>query len=1233
MKKLLVFFVAVTAFAQNPAVTSVSMGNVSHSVTQVVTNYSGSPQNLRMRFVQAPGVCTSMTGGTVQPSSWNGLGRALPSNPISQGVGGLSPSTTYNICPEISADGTNWFGGVSVSVTTLPLPNPHPALPIPPATFNTGYPNTTGFTTYTMNSSCVDASNGRTLLQRINDAISAQKAHGTVITIPAGTTCTGQIYPSAQAPDVYTFGASAVSTAASTITISNHGFTEGQGLKFGTQYGCLPGSNNQSTCHSNGSGPIIEGWIYYACNVTTNTFQVCNKPIAQGGTPFTFTNTGNGTELVMPWPRNLNWIIVRTATPDSQFVPVGVRLQGPILPASQSPLASTAPVSWVPTAPTNWLPKMAVLRMPNTFAGPNGQNVLFNADGTNYEQTAYIRFVGIQFTYTPTPDGSVSSNVIPHYDFVDTNQWNDDIIFDRCWFHALPPPDRATRLFWWNGMNMAIINSYLDNMQFYHPTYVGGFTTNTSSTTFTVNPFTYNWGTGLFRSPTQLTITTSGNSGTSNKTGWVYVDPSSSTVNVALPPGVTGTCSGGSGNICNVFTASTNGVFNTTGSFPGGTGGGASGNNYWVDPIFSTGSSCGSTSTLLSADPLGGSGNFYSGNSFEVGVRFSSNVSGYICGVRYYKNASETGTHIGRLWIDSSGSLLASATFTGETSSGWQTVQFSSPVAITANTVYVASMGSNVGLLLVSGYYNNHMVTNGPLSAPANYVTATGSYDYADKWPKNALGNNAVAQLSYVTFNNGAIVSSGQADATSQQWDPEGCQCMVGGIGPGPYIFSNNYIEATGTVWHHDDGGGNWATRGDYTYTRNYAITRKSQMADSSGANPEWDGLRYFHRHIFEWKAGLRINFSGNVYGGAWVEDTPLGDMVEFSGTTQPGASDVNVENNTFAHATTLIYGPSEYPATGVGGSYTVKSQPSQRFRFRNNLAWDVNGNTWCAHGFGFCGSNGGWGVVFWFGDDDEDWTVDHNTIVGNQGQEPDFLWTTEGLDEGFKFTNNIFYIGGTGLLGGIDTGNTCGMGGTDSQCYGAGKSCRNLSGLNAWNCGLLNSVIDHNVLTGAPSQATIQNLWPNGSGYSNYVPSSPSNLGALGWFSYNGLTSQANDYHLKSNFCSGCGQSGNDGTDVGANMDALLSAQGAVKLIGVPNSSITATSATVVFDTYNLADACSVDYSSTDPTLVSSFTRASNPGGSVVNNIALTGLSAGTLYYYRINCPTNQPTGQFRTR
>ena len=74
----------------------------------------------------------------------------------------------------------------------------------------------------------------------------------------------------------------------------------------------------------------------------------------------------------------------------------------------------------------------------------------------------------------------------------------------------------------------------------------------------------------------------------------------------------------------------------------------------------------------------------------EVGVKFRSSAAGRITGVRFYKGATNTGTHVGHLWTGT-GTLLATATFTNETATGWQEVAFSSPVTITAGTTYVAS--------------------------------------------------------------------------------------------------------------------------------------------------------------------------------------------------------------------------------------------------------------------------------------------------------------------------------------------------------------------------------------------------------------------------------------------------------------------------------------------------------------------------------------------------------------
>ena len=74
----------------------------------------------------------------------------------------------------------------------------------------------------------------------------------------------------------------------------------------------------------------------------------------------------------------------------------------------------------------------------------------------------------------------------------------------------------------------------------------------------------------------------------------------------------------------------------------------------------------------------------------EVGVKFKTDTYGSVTGIRFYKASTNTGTHVGNLWT-ASGQLLATATFTGESGSGWQQVNFAQPVALDKNTTYVAS--------------------------------------------------------------------------------------------------------------------------------------------------------------------------------------------------------------------------------------------------------------------------------------------------------------------------------------------------------------------------------------------------------------------------------------------------------------------------------------------------------------------------------------------------------------
>ena len=105
-------------------------------------------------------------------------------------------------------------------------------------------------------------------------------------------------------------------------------------------------------------------------------------------------------------------------------------------------------------------------------------------------------------------------------------------------------------------------------------------------------------------------------------------------------------------------------------------------------------------------------------NAQTSGVQFQAASSGYITGVRFYKEPDDTGAHIGSLW-SSTGTLLASGTFSGETASGWQELDFSSPVAVTAGTTYVASYFSSTGHPASTPAGLASAVTNGPLTALA----------------------------------------------------------------------------------------------------------------------------------------------------------------------------------------------------------------------------------------------------------------------------------------------------------------------------------------------------------------------------------------------------------------------------------------------------------------------------------------------------------------------------------
>lgn len=120
-------------------------------------------------------------------------------------------------------------------------------------------------------------------------------------------------------------------------------------------------------------------------------------------------------------------------------------------------------------------------------------------------------------------------------------------------------------------------------------------------------------------------------------------------------------------------------------------------------------------------------------NPVQLGIKFRSDVAGYVTGIRFYKASANIGTHVAGLWT-STGTRLGAATFVGESASGWQQVNFATPIAIAANTEYVASYHATVGHYSAdTDYFEVAGWDAGPLHVPSSGSSGgNGVYAYGD---------------------------------------------------------------------------------------------------------------------------------------------------------------------------------------------------------------------------------------------------------------------------------------------------------------------------------------------------------------------------------------------------------------------------------------------------------------------------------------------------------------------
>ncbi len=1203
MTKRLVFLCLLARLAQTQtaAVTSVTYDSLSHSVVRIDFQTSGRFTQGHIRYIDITakpgGVCTDGASGVVQPNSYN-----PPAGPTygsyQMVVGGLNPGHTYSFCPEISNTNNGVYsrGGPFLTVTMPALPTAHPALPIPPATFPTGYPSDMGsYQTLTMGKDCAN------LVACLGKAINKQLSNGTVISLPAGVPASsiGGIGPFGGegvfpvAPDVVNFSSSDVSTSANTIRSKAHGFTEGSQAVFGVSYGCLPGDNtaNPSNCKGAGNNnpiPFPRGVPLYVHVVDANTFQLYfGASKAKGGTPITFADAGSGTMRYVKYPRALHYIVVRTSTPDSQFVPLGSLLQGP------------PDGTGIPTRPIQWVSKMGNLQLSPAATAP----LIYLGDPNTDPMTANIRFEGIHFSYTDTTEPAVSGDPTTGAGFFTTDLNTENVTWDRCYFDTPGSPFRTGIVFSWNGLNNGFLGNYVASMEAWHQT-AAGLAVRGSGDRVTIGSGVthYGAGTGTLSNNAKITLTGSPEKGQQR----MFLDFSmSGTLNIVPPPGVTATVSG----ISNYHVVSLMGLgagagpaLNSVGTTSAALPTSQAVDNYYADPVVSPSASCTTTTSLFSSLPMNSPPSFASAGAGNFGIQFTSDANQYLCGVRVYKHPKDTETsHTVGAWT-TAGAQLATASTPSETASGWQTALFPTPVPIKAATTYKVGYHTSVGWPFTNGQFQNTDYYNANMHVSGAYVSSNGSGSYGDTWPKDYMGNPAVGILGYADIGaSGAIVGAGNAAiGTTQQAGGNG---MIGGVGPGPWMMIGNFISGAGLPWHFDNSGSRWAMRGDYTLLRNYHYGPRYTFFGTASS----DGMDYTWRQPLEWKGGNRIRIYGDIFDGSMFE----GGSKAMIALQSPGevncVTDADVMYNTFKHGPGTLGGGIEY-----GGGWPM-SCPPVRTRYAQNMSWDISG----AYGVG--GNGTGWWLSGQIGA--EDVIIDHNTDIGRSGGKPVWWDQSEFHIEGVQVSNNLLQI--DPQYGGLEE---------DSSAYQTRDACAGLIAKAMADCKWTPSyAMTHNVLLplNGSTQRQIKSLFP--SLLVNYIASNTSITGqglfpAQGGYS---LSTPDPDLHLKSlsSYCAGCGSGVADQGGVGADVDKVLAEQGQVILSSTNATGTTAASITV---TQPDSGTCTVDYG-TEPT-VTTFKRVSQactPGPITFN---LSGLTTGTLYYFRYDGAVQQPMGQFKT-
>jgi hypothetical protein len=319
-------------------------------------------------------------------------------------------------------------------------------------------------------------------------------------------------------------------------------------------------------------------------------------------------------------------------------------------------------------------------------------------------------------------------------------------------------------------------------------------------------------------------------------------------------------------------------------------------------------------------------------DAVELGLRFRSDVAGTVLGVRFYKGTTNTGTHIGNLW-DSSGNLLATATFTNESASGWQQVLFGAPVTIAANTTYVVSYHTDVGHYgFDANYFANGGVDSGVLHALSNAAAGgNGVYVYGPTGFPSTVNGLAVNYWVDVLFNGSGTTAS---VATSVNPSVFGqtvtfTATVTSGSGSGTPTGTVTFLDGTttlGTATLNAQGQAVFTTAllgvGSHGITALYSgdptFTTSTSAAVSQTVNRAATAAAVASS-LSPARVGQAVTFTATVTAAAPGSGTPTGTVTFMDGSTVIGTATLNAQGQATLTISTLAAGSHAITASYGG--------------------------------------------------------------------------------------------------------------------------------------------------------------------------------------------------------------------------------------------------------------------------------------------------------------------------